>query len=78
MVTALPIGPSNWLECRRTSLKPEKEMSNSTYIFGISFVGTVMFWAVHKLEPNRRYALILKCLIVFVSVAALAGRVGTN
>jgi hypothetical protein len=53
-------------------------MSDGIYIFGISFAGTILFVAVHKMEPNRRYGLVLKFLIVFVSVAAIAGRLGMH
>jgi hypothetical protein len=49
-------------------------MSDGMYVFGISFVGTILFVAVDKIEPNRRYALVLKFLIIFVSVAAIARR----
>ena len=35
---------------------------------------TILFVAVDDLEPNRRYASVLKFLIVFASVAAIAGR----
>jgi hypothetical protein len=45
------------------------------YVFGISFVAAMLFVAVNNVEPNRRYALVLKVLIVFESVAAIAGRV---
>ena len=41
----------------------------------ISFVAALLFVAVNNTEPNRLYALALKLLIVFVSVAAIAGRV---
>jgi hypothetical protein len=44
------------------------------YVFGISVVAAFMFAAVNAIEPNRRYALALKFLIVFVGVAAIAGR----
>jgi hypothetical protein len=44
------------------------------YVFGICVVATILFVAVDDLEPNRRAALALKFLIVFVSVAAVAGR----
>jgi hypothetical protein len=50
------------------------EMSAGIYVFGIGVVGGTMFVAVDNIEPNRRYALVLKLLIVFVSVAAIAGR----
>jgi hypothetical protein len=42
--------------------------------FGISVVATFLFAAVNIVEPNRRYASVLKFLIVFVSVAAIAGK----
>jgi hypothetical protein len=44
------------------------------YVFGICVVATILFEAVDDLEPNRRYASVLKFLIVFASVAAIAGR----
>ena len=34
----------------------------------------MMFAAVNVIEPNRRYASVLKFLVVFVSVAAIARR----
>jgi hypothetical protein len=49
-------------------------MSAVIYVLGISFVAAMLFAAVNNIEPNRRYALVLKFLIVFVSVAAIAGR----
>jgi hypothetical protein len=44
------------------------------YAFGICVVAAFLFAAVNAIEPNRRYASVLKFLIVFVSVAAIAGR----
>ena len=44
------------------------------YVFSIWAVATILFAAVNAVEPNRRYASVLKLLIVFVSVAAVAGR----
>jgi hypothetical protein len=44
------------------------------YVFVISVVAAFLFAAVNVIEPNRRYASVLKLLIVFVSVAAIAGR----
>jgi hypothetical protein len=41
------------------------------YVFGICVVATILFVAVDDLEPNRRYASVLKFLIVFASIAAL-------
>jgi hypothetical protein len=37
-------------------------------------VATTLFVAVNNIEPNRHFALALKLLIVFVSAAAIAGR----
>jgi hypothetical protein len=34
----------------------------------------MLFVAVNNIEPNHRYASVLKLLIVAVSVAAIAGR----
>ena len=44
------------------------------YVFGICVVATILLVAVDDLEPNRRYASVLKFLIVFVGVGAIAGR----
>ena len=43
------------------------------YIFSICVVAAFLFVAVNEIEPNRRFALALKFLIVFVGVAAVAG-----
>jgi len=42
--------------------------------FSIWVVATTLFVAVNNIEPNRHFALALKLLIVFVSAAAIAGR----
>jgi len=44
------------------------------YVFIICVVASVLFVAVDEFEPNRRYASVLKLLIVFVSVVAIATR----
>ena len=44
------------------------------YTFGISVVAAFLFAAVNAIEPDRRVALAFKFLIVFVSAAAVAGR----
>jgi hypothetical protein len=44
------------------------------YVFVICVVATMLFVVVDEFEPNRRYALVLKFLIVFTSVAAIARR----
>jgi hypothetical protein len=44
------------------------------HVFSICVVATILFVAVDDLEPNPRLALTLKFLIVFASVAAIAGR----
>jgi type IV secretory pathway VirB2 component (pilin) len=44
------------------------------YVLGICMVGGMLFLAVDRIEPNRRYALVLKILIIFVSAAAIAGK----
>ncbi len=54
--------------------KPEGGVSSLIYAFAISFVGAILFVAVDKIEPNRRYALVLKFLIVLASFVAIAGR----
>jgi ABC-type phosphate/phosphonate transport system permease subunit len=53
-------------------------MSAAIYVIGISVVAAILFWAVNNIEPNRRYASVLKFLIVFVSVAAITGRLGIH
>ena len=44
------------------------------YVFSICVVATILFVSVDEIEPNPRLALCLKFLIVFASVAAIAGR----
>jgi hypothetical protein len=44
------------------------------HIFSVCVVAAILFVAVDDLEPNRRYASVLKFLIVFASIAAVAGR----
>ena len=44
------------------------------YIFSISVAAAVLFVAVNEFEPDRFLALALKFVIVFVSVAAVAGK----
>lgn len=51
-----------------------KDVLAVIYVFGISVVAAFLFAAVNAIEPNRRYAFALKFLIVFVSVAAVAGK----
>jgi hypothetical protein len=52
-----------------------REMWAVIYVVGIGYVAALLFVAVNNIEPNRRLALVLKLLIVFVSVAAITGRV---
>ena len=44
------------------------------YVLGISVVAGILFVAVNEFEPDRLLALALKFVIVFVSVAAVAGK----
>jgi hypothetical protein len=44
------------------------------YVFGIGVIGAILLVAVDNIEPNRRYASVLKFLIIFVTVAAIARR----
>jgi hypothetical protein len=44
------------------------------YVFGICVVAAILFVSVEEIEPNRRYALALKFLIVFVTAVAVAAR----
>jgi hypothetical protein len=39
-------------------------MSAVIYVLGTSFVAAMLFAAINNVEPNRRYALVLKFLIV--------------
>jgi hypothetical protein len=54
--------------------KKRGEMLAVIYIFSISVAAAVLFVAVNKFEPDRLLALALKFVIVFVSVAAVTGK----
>ena len=55
-------------------VRPFPGMLASIYVFGACVVAIILFVAVKEIEPNRRLALALKFLIVFVSVVAIAKR----
>jgi hypothetical protein len=42
------------------------------YVLAICFTGAFLFVAVDRLEPNRRFALVLKCAILIAGGAAIA------
>jgi hypothetical protein len=42
------------------------------HVFSICVVAAILFVSVDEIEPNRRYALALKFLIVFVTAVAVA------
>jgi hypothetical protein len=44
------------------------------HIFSICVVAAILFVSVDEIEPNPRLAWTLKFLIIFVGVAAIAGR----
>jgi hypothetical protein len=44
------------------------------YLLAISFTGAFLFMAVEKIEPNRRFALVLKCAILAAGGAAIASQ----
>jgi hypothetical protein len=44
------------------------------HVFSICVVAAILFVSVDEIEPNRRYASVLKLLIVFVSAVAIARR----
>jgi hypothetical protein len=44
------------------------------YFLAISFTGAFLFMAVEKIEPNRRFALVLKCAILAAGAAAIANQ----
>ena len=44
------------------------------YILAVSFTGAFLFVAVEKIEPNRRFALLLKCAILAAGGAAVASQ----
>ena len=52
-----------------------RKMSAVICVVGIGVVAAMLFVAFNNTEPNRRLASVLKLLIIFVSVAAIAGRV---
>jgi hypothetical protein len=71
-IPALVMGSREFLLLR--GLCSGKDGNVGWHLRSSAFVGGTMFVAVDNIEPNRRYALVLKLLIVFVSVAAKAGR----
>ena len=54
--------------------KRGKGMLAVIHVFSICVVAAILFVSVDEIEPHRRFALALKFLIVFVSVAAIARR----
>ena len=44
------------------------------YFLAISFTGAFLFVAVEKIEPNRRFALVLKCAILVAAGAAIVNQ----
>jgi hypothetical protein len=48
------------------------------YSFTICFVGAVLFLIVDKFEPDRRYANVLKLLILAVGAAAIVSRLALS
>jgi hypothetical protein len=44
------------------------------YYLAISFTGACLFVAVEKIEPNRRFALVLKFAILAAGGAAIASQ----
>ena len=54
--------------------KRGKGMLAVIHLFSICVVAAILFVSVDEIEPDRRYALALKFLIVFVSVVAIARR----
>jgi hypothetical protein len=56
----------------------EGYMSAVIYVVVIGVVAAMLFRAVNNVEPNRRYASVLRVLIVVVSVAAITGRLGIH
>jgi hypothetical protein len=44
------------------------------YFLAISFTGAFLFVAVEKIEPNRRFAFLLKCAILAAGGAAIASQ----
>ena len=49
-------------------------LASPYYILAISFTGAFLFVAVEKIEPNRRFALFLKCAILAAGGAAVASQ----
>jgi hypothetical protein len=44
------------------------------YVLAICFAGAFLFVAVDRLEPNRRFALVLKCAILTAGGAAIVSQ----
>jgi hypothetical protein len=57
-----------------TAIASERPNAGLHLRLSIWVVATTLFVAVNEIEPNPRLALALKFLIVFVSLAAVAGR----
>jgi hypothetical protein len=47
---------------------------SSFYVFAIIFIGSLLFAAVGRLEPNRRLATALKCALVVTGGMAIASQ----
>ena len=41
------------------------------YAYAIAFVSVVLFLAIDEIEPNRRYAFVLKFLVVGLGAVAI-------
>ena len=46
-------------------------MQSVVYIVGIGSIGAFMFWMVHKHEPDRNAAVVLKLLILGAGFVAI-------
>ena len=46
-------------------------MQSVVYIVGIGSIGAFMFWMVHKHEPDRNAAVVLKLLILDAGFVAI-------
>jgi hypothetical protein len=49
-------------------------MLSSFCVFAIFFIGSLLFGAVGRFEPNRRLATALKCALVVTGVMAIASQ----
>ena len=67
-------GQRDWLAKSRGRLLGLNAVIARLYILAICFTGAFLFVAVERLEPNRRFALVLKFAILAAGGAAIGSQ----